>query len=179
MKKTSIAIAATLGLMLPGAEAEVVTATPSYMELSQVHQSDLSPAELWNRLTIPAEWWKDAHTYSGSADNLTLELTAGGLWREDWDGGSVAHGRVLMVQEGEGLRLEAPFGPLQGLGVSTALTLTITPQADGGSLLNMIFMATGAENSSLETLAGPVDGVWDEALSNLASPARQSSPVAE
>ncbi|MEM9234263.1 MAG: ATPase, partial [Pseudomonadota bacterium] len=101
------------------------------------------------------------------AGNLKLELKAGGLWREDWDGGSVSHGRVLMVQEGEGLRLDAPFGPLQGMGIASALTLTITPREGGGSNLNMVFIATGAEQSNLDQLAGPVDGVWSQALDNL------------
>jgi hypothetical protein len=43
----------------------------------------------------------------------------------------VSHGRVLYVAPGRMLRMEAPFGPLQGLGAYTVWTITIS-LADGG-----------------------------------------------
>ena len=161
---------AAVGLALSGlARAEVVTATSARMELAQSYESALSPDDLWARLSDPSAWWGDDHTYSGSADNLSLELSAGGLWREDWDAGSVAHGEVLSVMQGEMLRMDAPFGPLQAMGVSSSLTLSIAPGEEGGSTLNFHFVANGAEGAGLDEMAPAVDGVWASALKTLVS----------
>ena len=113
------------------AEAEIVSASDTHFVLRHEASSELTPGDLWQRLTEPAAWWHPDHTYSGHASNLSLDAQAGGLWREDWDGGSVSHGRVLYVDPGRTLRLEAPFGPLQALGAYTIWTITISAGEQG------------------------------------------------
>lgn len=149
------------------AGAEVVEAAPDHYTLRHEAVSDLSPSDAWSRLVDPARWWHPDHTYSGRAEALTLELKAGGLWREDWDGGSVAHGDVLMVQTGKVLRLDAPFGPLQGMGVTVVWTITLTPEGQG---TRIVFeeVASGTAASGLDAIAPAVDGVKSVAISRLA-----------
>ncbi|MEM9234524.1 MAG: hypothetical protein AAGA69_09860, partial [Pseudomonadota bacterium] len=53
--------AALMTLGVASASAEILTTTPGYMELSQVHESELAPDELWARMIIPSSWWNDSH----------------------------------------------------------------------------------------------------------------------
>ncbi|RFB04203.1 hypothetical protein [Parvularcula marina] len=152
-------------LMTATAQAEVVSSSSARMVLTQEHESTLSKADLWAKLIEPKEWW--LHSFSGDPGHMTLELEAGGVWREDWEGGSVTHGHIMAVMHGEMLRLHAPFGPMQEMGLATSLTLSVGEKEGGGSILKMDFVANGAEGSGLTELAPAVDFVWDEALTKL------------
>lgn len=149
------------------AAAEVIESAPDHYTLRHEATSPLSPSDAWSRLVDPARWWHPDHTYSGRAEALSLELKAGGLWREDWDGGSVAHGEVLMVQTGKRLRLNAPFGPLQGMGVNVVWTITLEPEGEGTKII-FDEVANGTVASGLDSIAPAVDGVKSVAISRLA-----------
>lgn len=146
--------------------SDVLESSETHYRLSQVAKSDSPPAAVWERLVHPERWWNPAHSYSGEAENLSLEPIAGGLWREDWDSGSVAHGRVLQVREGELLRMEAPFGPLQGLGAYVVWTITIAAEGSG-SRVSFDEVASAPPGSALDQLAGAVDAVKTEAIDRL------------
>lgn len=150
----------------PPVSGEVIEATDTHYRLSLSATASSPPAELWNRLVHPERWWNPLHSYSGQAENLSLDARAGGLWREDWDGGSVAHGRVLLVREEQLLRMEALFGPLQGIGAYVVWTITITAEGDG-SRVTFDEVATAAPGSKLDELAGAVDGVKEQAINLL------------
>lgn len=146
--------------------ADVVEASGDHYVLKHEGRSTLSPADLWARLIKPETWWHPDHSYSGDAGNLSLEPVAGGLWREEWEDGSVLHGEVLNAVPGKLLRLDAPFGPLQGMGVSVVWTISI--KADGtGSLVTFDEIANGSASSKLDALAPAVDGVKGEAMRRL------------
>ena len=148
------------------AHAEIVSSSADHYVLKHEARSTLPPDKLWARLIKPAEWWHPSHTYSGDSANLSLELEAGGIWREDWDGGSVLHGTVLLIKNGELLRLDAPFGPLQAMAVKTTWTISI--KADGeGSLVTFDEISNGTEISKLDELAKAVDFVKGEAIARL------------
>lgn len=158
-----------LGLLLCGpGHGEVVSSSDTHFVLHLEMSSTLPPDRMWERLVNPARWWHPDHTYSGDAGNLTLTAEAGGLWREDWAAGSVAHGEVLYVQEGEILRLEAPFGPLQGLGAYTVWTITIEPAGDG-SLVLFDEISSAPPGSKMDEMAKAVDYVKSEAIQRLAA----------
>lgn len=166
---TRWAASALAGLVMisdGSAWADVVRSGADHYVLRQVARSDLSPDAVWARLIDPSQWWADDHTFSGDAANVSLDLQAGGLWREDWDGGSVAHGRVLLVTPNTKLRLDAPFGPLQGMGVTVVWTITMTPEGAG---TRVVFdeVAHGGADSGLDAMAPIVDAVKAEALQSL------------
>lgn len=159
-------------LLLPATvRAEILSSSDTHMTLRHEAASPLPPERLWRRLVDPASWWHPDHTYSGDAANLSLDATAGGLWREDWDGGSVSHGQVLYVNPGKTLRLEAPFGPLQALGAYTIWTISIRPAGDG-SLVVFDEVSTGPPGADLARIAPAVDQVKSEAIRRLVAAPR-------
>lgn len=165
MRKGLVLAGMATGMVMAPAMAEVVSSSPARMVIEQRHESEMNRDDLWAKLIEPKEWW--LHSFSGDPGHMTLELEAGGVWREDWDGSSVTHGEVMAVMPAKMLRLHAPFGPMQEMGLATSLTLSLEDSESGGSAVKMVFVANGAEGSGLDGLAPAVDAVWDEALRNL------------
>jgi uncharacterized protein YndB with AHSA1/START domain len=122
-------------LACASAQADIVESSDSHYVLRHEATSTLAPDALWQRLIVPSTWWHPDHTYSGDANKLSLDVRAGGLWLERWDGGSVVHGSILYVEDGKTMRLYAPFGPLQGLGVYTVWTITISAEGSGSKVV--------------------------------------------
>ena len=171
MKPQLCLLSALFGLGLPTlASAEVIASAPDHFTLKLEAHSALSPAETWARLVEPSEWWQSDHTYSGDARNLSLDPQAGGLWREDWDGGSVWHGSVLQAQPEQTLVLSAPFGPLQGLAVMSVWTISLAPTESGGTKITFDHVTNGTGASNLDALAPAVDFVKQQAIESLARP---------
>lgn len=168
MNKISCVVMAAGAALAIGAsaQAEVIEAAPDHYVLKQEASSDLAPADIWARLIDPASWWHPDHTYSGSSNNLSLDVQAGGLWREDWDGGSVTHGTVIFVNPGVQLRLDAPFGPLQPIGAKTIWTITVAPDGTG-SKVTFDEISHGVPSTKLDELAPAVDFVKTEAIRRL------------
>lgn len=170
---TRNAVLAALGFsfgLIGCAHADVVTASPDHFTLKLEAETELSPDEVWARLVEPSTWWLSDHTYSGDSANLSIDPQAGGLWREDWDGGSVWHGMVLRAEPSKVLVLNAPFGPLQDLAVTSVWTISLDAQEDGGTKITFDHVTNGSSASNLEQMAGAVDFVKGEALKSLARP---------
>ena len=163
-------IAASLLVCSAFAGAEVESSSATHYLLRHEGHSSLSPQALWDRLIVPSSWWSPSHSYSGDANNLSLDLRAGGVWLESWDGGEVMHGRVLLVQEPQVLRLEAPFGPLQGLGAYVVWTISLSAD-DEGTRVEFVESASGPVSANLEAIAPAVDGVKTEAMLRLTADA--------
>ena len=169
MKTRLFFLSAALGLTSPAlGAAEVVTSAPDHFALKLEAQSELSVGETWARLIEPSEWWQSDHTYSGDASNLSLDPQAGGLWREEWEGGSVWHGTVLQAQPESSLVLSAPFGPLQGLAVTSIWTISLAPTETGGTKITFDHVTNGTMASGLDALAPAVDFVKQQAIESLA-----------
>ncbi|TXS96494.1 SRPBCC domain-containing protein [Parahaliea maris] len=149
--------------------AEVVSASDSHFVVRQQAHSSLPADALWERLVHPARWWNPAHSYSGEATALSLEPRAGGLWLEEWPGGSVAHGQVITIMPGKLLRLDAPFGPLQSLGAHTVWTISLAA-AEGGTTVTFHETAVAPPGSGMEAIAAAVDQVKTEAIGRLVAP---------
>ena len=105
---------------------------------------------------------------TGASEHLSLDLKAGGLWKETWDDGSVAHGTVLTVLNGKLLRLDAPFGPLQDKGVNVIWTISLAAEGEG-TRVTFTETANGTAASGLGELAPAVDYVKTDAITRLVS----------
>jgi len=159
-----IAAALATALLCATAQAEVASSSPGAFLIRTEAEVAASPDDAWRALTRPNHWWNSAHTYSGDARRISLDLRAGGCWCERWDGQSVEHGRVLAVTENDGirtLRLLAPLGPLQEMGVSAVLTYNVAPHPDGAKV-TMTYRVAGDPGLSLDAVAPPVDQVLME-----------------
>lgn len=125
------------------------------------------PERVYGALLQWGQWWNAEHSYSGAASNFTLDPHAGGCLCERWGQASVEHGRVLMAMPDQLLRLEAPFGPLQGQAVRAILTFRLEPVATG-TLLTTTFRVSGGSQSALDRSAPPVHAVMSEGWQRLA-----------
>jgi uncharacterized protein YndB with AHSA1/START domain len=113
------------------------------------------PAKVWEALIQPARWWDGAHTYSGSAANLTLDARPGGCWCEKTASGGVEHMRIVYLAANDTLRLTGGLGPLQAMPVTAVLTVTLKP-VGAGTELTASYTVSGPD---LGGIAAPVDGV--------------------
>ena len=126
-----------------------------------------APDKVYDELVLPAHWWSSIHTFSHSADNLTLDARAGGCWCEKVaNGGSVQHLTVVFAAPGKVLVMRGALGPLQGLGVDGAMTISLKPAADGTDL-SLTYNVGGYLKDGLQSWAGPVDNVLGEQLGRL------------
>ena len=69
-------------LACTAAHADIVESSDAHYVLKHEATSTLAPDALWARLIVPSSWWHPDHTYSGKAENLSLDPRAGGLWRQ-------------------------------------------------------------------------------------------------
>lgn len=115
-------------------------------------------ARVWESLRHPERWWPSDHTWSGKRENLSLVAEAGGCFCERWDGGTVEHGRVIMVLDGKLLRLRAALGPLQEMAVAGVITFALS-ESEGTTTLVATHRVSGDPEHKLDTLAPIVDRV--------------------
>jgi uncharacterized protein YndB with AHSA1/START domain len=115
----------------------------------------------------PELWWSDAHTWSGSAANLSLDARAGGCWCEKWDTGEAEHGVVVRMLQDQNLRVRAAFGPLQEMALNGLFDITLQDVEGGGTRIVATFRVNGPASAQLDKLAAPVDGVIGEQVERL------------
>ena len=166
MNRLSLALVG-LALSAGAASAEVTARSENGFTLTYERAVAAPPAAVFEAIGRPAAWWSDAHTYSGDAANITVDLRPGGCWCESLPAGGVKHAEAVLVwPEQRMVRFDAPFGPLQGIGADAVLTMSWT-EADGGAarLLKWTFVVTGPGAGAL---ADPVDGVKAEQFGRLA-----------
>jgi uncharacterized protein YndB with AHSA1/START domain len=173
-----IAALAFAALGAAPARAEVAAAAPGAFMIQTEAELAASPEQTWRALTQVGRWWSAEHTYSGDARRLSLDPRAGGCWCERWNGGSVEHGRVVLVMVRDGvhtLRTIGALGPLQEMGVTAIMTFTITPQASG-SKISMTYRVAGDPSLGLDQMAPFVDQVLMEQFARLVRYAGTGSP---
>ncbi len=161
-------LAAVLSLTAAPVAAEVSNRSDDGFTLSYERSVTASDAAILAAIGQPAAWWSDAHTWSGSAANITLDLRPGGCWCEALPGGGVKHAEAVLVwPERRMVRFDAPFGPLQSIGADAVLTMTWA-EADGGAsrILKWTFVVTGPGAGAM---ADPVDAVIGEQFGRLAA----------
>ncbi len=164
-------VAGLAAVLLGGAaQGEVTAKSADGMTIQIVAEVALDRDDAWARLVDVRRWWGGSHTYSGSADNLSLDAEAGGCWCERWSGGEVEHGRVLMVTPKTLLRIHGAFGPLQEMGVSAAMSFTLSDSAAAGKTkITLDYKVVGSSLSALDQLAPIVDQVLSEQVMRYAS----------
>jgi len=166
MLKTILAGLAAALIAAP-ASAEVTARADNSFSLSFERPVTASADAVLEAVGHPEFWWSDAHTYSGSAANIRLDLTPGGCWCEDLPGGGVKHAETLLVMpERRLVRFDAPFGPLQAIGANAVLTITWADAAAGqGRTLIWTYVVSGPGAGAM---ADAIDAVLSEQFGRLA-----------
>ena len=161
-------LAAALSLAAGAASAEVTNRSDAGFSLSYERVVAASDEAILAAIARPAAWWSDAHTYSGSASNISVDLRPGGCWCEALPGGGVKHAEAVLVwPEQRMVRFDAPFGPLQSIGADAVLTMSWTEAAGGPArTLKWTFVVTGPGAGAM---AEAIDGVMSEQFGRLAA----------
>jgi hypothetical protein len=158
-------LAAALSAVAAPASAEVSSRSDNGFTLSFERAVTASDAAILEAIGRPGAWWSDAHTYSGSAANISLDLRPGGCWCEALPGGGVKHAEAVLVwPERRMVRFDAPFGPLQSIGADAVLTMSWADAEGGGRRLKWTFVVAGPGAGAM---ADPVDAVMTEQFGRL------------
>ena len=115
-------------------------------------------AEVYAAIVKVGSWWDGSHSWSGHAENLSIDPRAGGCFCERLPNGSVQHMTVVYADPGKQLRLAGGLGPLQGLAASGAMTFALKG-GDDGTRVTLDYMVGGYMPGGIGALAHPVDGV--------------------
>lgn len=135
-----------------------------------------TPYETWLALLAPGKWWSDSHSWSGDADNMYISAQAGGCFcellpipakaPEGVRRGSALHMMVLQANPPQVLRMRGGLGPLQGEPVDGVLTITITPEGEGATIL-FEYVVGGYMRFKPAEISAAVDGVMSQQLRGL------------
>ena len=174
-------ISALALLTASAGHAEVQALSEAGFVSHNVAEVAAAPAEAWGLLLQPSEWWSDAHTYSGSAGNMTIEAGVGGCFCEAVPGsgdapeGRIEHMRVIYFAPHSTLRMTGALGPLQSEAVTGVLTVTIEPVASGSKIV-WDYAVGGYMRMPMDQMAPLVDQVVGEQLAHLAARLGKSRP---
>lgn len=160
-------VATALALIASPAVAEVASVDDRGFVIERHVTVTTTPAATWARLIRPARWWSNTHSWSGRAANMTIEPRIGGCFCERWKGGEAEHGRVIQAVPGRLLRLSAPLGPLQSMGVSAVLSFELVPVGNATEV-RLRYIVGGNFGMDPRALAPAVDNVLREQLAGLA-----------
>ncbi len=141
------------------ASADVLAASREGFSLRIVTMSLAKPEESYRAFTEIQRWWDPAHSYSGVAANLSLDVSPGGAFLEKLpEGGFVKHLEVVYAAPGKELRLLGGLGPLQPMGMHGAMTIQFE-EFGRGSRTVVLYNVAGFAETGLENLAPIVDAV--------------------
>jgi hypothetical protein len=164
--------AAILALALASphaANAEVKTAGVAGFVLEDRVEITASADEALHTVLDVARWWSPQHTYSGRAENLSIEARPGGCWCERLEGGGfVRHMELAALLPGRAVRFTGGLGPLLALGASGTLSFTVQPGAPGRVSVTASYAVSGFQPDGFAALAAAVDGVLGEQLARYA-----------
>jgi hypothetical protein len=176
MRFISVALA-LLSVQPAPARAEIAAQTDSGFVVRHVVETNASPDDAWKALVAPAGWWNGDHTFSGDANNLSIDARAGGCFCEVLPGegekgwldprGGVEHMRVVFVDRAKALRMVGALGPLQSEALLGTLTVTIKP-IDGGAQLTWSYVVAGYMRYKREQIVPAVDKMIGEQATRLA-----------
>jgi len=159
-----------LGLLAASpALAEVKSSTPAGFEVERKAVVKASPEAVYAQIGRIGEWWNPAHSYSGKAANLRLELKAGSCFCESFgQGGTIEHMRVVYADPKTAIRLSGGLGPLQTEAVAGTLVWSFKA-VEGGTELTQSYLVSGLVRGGIQSFAAPVDMVLGEQFDRLVS----------
>lgn len=160
------------------ATAEVVSATPTTIDIHDNVTVDAPIQQVWDTLRAPQRWWSKDHTYSDDAANLYLDTQATGCFCERLPDhkGSVEHARILYIQPPQMMRLTGALGPLQAEAVVGTLTFRLEQEGSNATKLTLDYVVSGYVRAGADTLAPKVDEVLALQVMNLKLAAESPPP---
>jgi uncharacterized protein YndB with AHSA1/START domain len=169
--------AAMLVLGIPAmASAEVVDAGTTGFSIKVATEVNATQATVFRLLSEQiGRWWDSAHTFSGSASNMTIEPRVGGCFCEKLKNGAVQHMIVTHIDTPNVLTLHGGLGPLSGMGVAGAMEWTLAERG-GRTQLQVVYNVGGYLKGGFTQLAPVVDGVITSQVRRLKSYSETGRP---
>lgn len=160
MKFRAIGILPLIMILIPQTlHAEVKQSGPDGFSVVLERETELGADEAYRMMVEDFSTWYDAsHSYSGKAENLSLDLERHCFFEKLPDGGFVRHMEILFHQPGNKLIMSGGLGPLMPMGVSGALTFDFVG-SESGTKIRLTYNVTGASHQQLDRIATPVNGV--------------------
>jgi uncharacterized protein YndB with AHSA1/START domain len=157
----ALAAASALSFATPG-RCEVVAAEAGGFVTRSAVSIAAPPARVYSQFVGIGRWWNEAHTWSGKAANMSIEVAPGGCWCERIDGGGfVEHGRVIYAAPGKILRFRAALGPLHEAAALGTLTVAFEPEDGGKTKLTLTYAGVLFQP---QTGAAPLAPLIDQVL---------------
>ena len=164
--KSLIAAVAAGFLLASAAQAEVTDRSAAGFEVMEKATIAAPAAKVYAALMTPGAWWSKDHSWSGSAANLSIDLT-NGCFCEKLPKGFVRHMTVVFADGATTLRLFGGLGPMQFTGASGHLAFVLKPAGDKTELTLTYDVGGYAKGGLADKWAAPVDGVLGEAVGRL------------
>lgn len=172
-------IRSVLALALGGLAVAPTVATAKVQEandrgfvIRHVAEVPVDVQDAWETLLDVGTWWDGDHTFSGDAENLTLDARAGGCFCEVLPNpvspnsaprGGVEHMRVVYVENARALRMSGALGPLQSDAVTGTMTFMLKP-SDSGTQVLVEYVAGGYLRRKPEEMDVMVDKMLGQQL---------------
>jgi uncharacterized protein YndB with AHSA1/START domain len=164
-------------LLATPATAEVVHSKANGFELRYSTVVPSAPKPAMEAFARVNQWWDAAHTYSGKADNLSLQLKAGGCFCEHFaDGGGVEHLHVTYVDLGKRLVMTGALGPLLYEATTGVMDVQFKPAGTGTEVI-LNYRVAGFANGGADKLAPLVDKVMGGMMARFAAYATPAKPA--
>jgi uncharacterized protein YndB with AHSA1/START domain len=181
MKSVGILGAVAAFLLATPATADVVSSTPTTMEIHEALTIDAPIQQVWDTLRSPQRWWSKDHTYSDDSANLYMDTQATGCFCERFPDrkGSVEHARILYIQPPRMIRLSGALGPLQAEAVIGTLTFKLDQEGSNATKLTIDYVVSGYVRAGADTLAPKVDEVLALQAVNLKFAAEGPQPQSD
>lgn len=172
------AVLAVVILMPLGARAEVVDSSANGFTVKVALTIKAAPADVYQKLVHNiGDWWNSAHTFSGSAHNLSIDDKPMGCFCEKLPGGGgVRHLEVVMAAPGKSLVMTGALGPMQSLAVTGTMRIQFAA-TDGGTKFEMTYSTVGYLPSGMQTWAKPSDGMLTEQFTRLRNYIERGDPT--
>ncbi|MGB0833856.1 MAG: hypothetical protein ACPG8A_03415 [Psychrobium sp.] len=162
MKSFTLAMLSMVPFMSYG---EVISHSENSFELSSHVVISQSVKTVFQRFNQIEQWWHPDHTFSGNAQNMTLDIK-NGCFCERWDSNMVKHMDIVAVEDNKRQVWRGGLGPLQSFAVSGALTWDFKSIDNNQTNVTYTYRVFGAIPDS-KTWSSAVDGVLTQQLMRL------------
>jgi hypothetical protein len=163
----TVMLAGLCSLALAGAaRAEIIDQSAAGFEIRHAFTVAAPADKVYAALLTPNLWWNGAHSWSGSAANLRMDLKDH-CFCETLPKGEVRHMEIVFHDGAKRLHLSGALGPGQFTGASGHLDFVVA-EKDGKTTLTATYDVGGyAKGGLAETYAKPFDAVLGEQVGRL------------
>jgi uncharacterized protein YndB with AHSA1/START domain len=156
-------------LTVTSAVAKVDRHGPTGFVVSLEVSVNAPPDQTYAAFLRIGQWWSKAHSFSGDAANMTIDVKAGGCWCEALpNGGFVKHMELASAMPPNSLVFKGGLGPMHFMAASGSMVVKFTKAATG-TKTTLQYSVAGDDAGAFEKLSAAVDGVLAEQLNNYAA----------